>query len=564
MTSVCLISDFNIELFGRLLVGDKTAPACRVTVAPFNQVYQSLAMAPPEAAGVDVGLVWTRPEGVVGGFRRALAFEAIAVGDLLEEVDLFADGLLRHAQGVRHLFVASWCLPPGTRGYGMLDLRPGLGLADLLARMNLRLADRLAAAGNVFLLDAGRWLGAEGAKAAAPKMWYGGKVPYANGCFLSAVADVKAALAGLAGAARRIIILDLDNTLWGGVVGETGWQQVTLGGHSLEGEAYADFQAELKALANRGILLALASKNDEATALEVIDRHPEMRLRRSDLAGWRIDWNDKAANIASLMDELRLGLASAVFIDDNPAERGRVREALPDVLVPDWPEDPTRYATALRALRCFDTPSVNAEDRQRSRMYVAERERRTREPADSSGSWSPEAWLKTLDLRVAVRPLDAGTLPRAAQLFNKTNQMNLATRRLSEKELAAWAAGDGRVLWTFSVADRFGDSGLTGIVSVELDGKTARIVDFILSCRVMGRRIEEAMLHVAVAHARAQGACMVTAALVPTERNGPCHAFWEQVSAFIASGGGTFTWDAAQPYPLPSVIAITGPLLVDA
>src|SRR5262249_22447003 len=160
----------------------------------------------------------------------------------------------------------------------------------------------------------------------SPRLWYLGKIPYANEVFKEAARDVKSALRGLAGKARKLVIVDLDETLWGGIVGEDGWEHIKLGGHDPASEALADFQRELKALTRRGILLGIVSKNEEAVALAAIDKHPEMVLRRSDFTGWRINWGDKAANIVDLVNELNLGIDSVVFIDDNPSERARVRE----------------------------------------------------------------------------------------------------------------------------------------------------------------------------------------------------------------------------------------------
>jgi FkbH-like protein len=551
-TTIYLISDFNVEVFGRYLTNDEIHPLCRAELSPFGQVFQSLSVQPQNKPESCAAVVWTRPEGVLQRFRCALDLEEVTEAEVLAEVDFFVEQLLRYAQWVKYLFVTTWTLPVGYRGYGILDYRPGIGVAYLLSRINLYLAERLASAPNIYVLDAERWIRASGSKAVIPKMWYAGKIPYSNQVFQDAVGDVKAALQGLAGLARKLVIVDLDNTLWGGVVGETGWQWITLGGHDHEGEAFVDFQKALKSLSNRGVQLGIASKNDEATALETIDRHPEMILRRKDFAGWRINWNDKAQNIVDLVEELNLGLSSVVFLDDNHMERQRIRDALPEVLTPDWPDDPSQYRAALQDLRCFDVPLISAEDRSRTQMYVAERERRSSHQAVGS----VEDWLKTLEIQVKVEPLNDTNLARAAQLLNKTNQLNLSTRRLSEGELKKWVESSNRALWTFSVADKFGLSGLTGIVSVEIEGQRARIVDFILSCRVMGRKIEETMLHQAVAFARERGAVEVIAEYRPTNRNAPCLTFLKQ-SSFASIDELVFTWDAKNEYPLPEVIAIT-------
>ena len=275
-------------------------------------------------------------------------------------------------------------------------------------------------------------------------------------------------------------------------------------------------------------------------------------MRKDDFAGWRINWNDKAANIAELAKELNLGLDAVVFIDDNPVERARVREALPDVLVPEWPADKRLYPHALRSLDCFDKPAISEEDRQRPQMYVSERQRTELKSSASS----VEEWLRTLDLKVKVEPLNAANIGRLTQLFNKTNQMNLSTRRLTEQELLAWSGADNRRVWGFHVADRFGDSGLTGILGVEAQDGQAKIVDFILSCRVMGRKIEETMLHVAVDWSRSARLKDVRAVYSPTAKNKPTLGFLEK-SGLQRAGENQFVWDARQSYPLHPAVQLT-------
>jgi FkbH-like protein len=332
-----------------------------------------------------------------------------------------------------------------------------------------------------------------------------------------------------------------------------GWENLRLGGHDSVGEALVDFQRAVKLLTRRGVLLAVVSKNTESVALEAMRSHPAMVLRPEDFVGWRINWDDKARNVAELAAELNLGLQSVVFIDDNPVERARVREALPEVLVPDWPEDKLLYPGTLQSLRCFDAPALSREDATRTQLYAAEQQRES----SRQEVGSLDDWLLSLGLQVRAEPLTPANLARAAQLFNKTNQMNLSTRRLTEAELRDWARGPGRALWTLSVSDRFGDAGLTGILGVECDAATAtcRVVDFILSCRVMGRRVEHTMAYLAVAWAREAGLRRVQAAFEPTAKNKPCHDFW-LTSGFEADDGRLFTWDAARAYPLPAPVAL--------
>ena len=439
---------------------------------------------------------------------------------------------------------------PAGRGYGMLDWRPKLGIASLLAEMNLRLAQKLGAHPTIFLLPAERW--AHGvAKPHADKLWYTTKVPYSAGVFMNAAQDIVAAIDAIQGKSKRLIILDLDNTLWGGVIGETGWEGIRLGGHDHVGEAFKDFQGALKALSRKGIQLAIVSKNDESVALEALDHHNEMQLKRSDFAGWRINWEDKAANIAALVEDLNLGMGSVVFIDDNPAERDRVAKALPELTVPDWPLDPTAYVSALHAMRCFDMVTVSAEDRTRTTMYVADRARRE----SQTNVDSTDAWLERLATKLIISPLTPSNKARTAQLFNKTNQLNLSTRRLSEAEIEAWANQPNHCLMTVSARDQFGDLGLVGIITVAVNDGAGQLTDFILSCRVMGRKVEETLLHLAAEKARAMGARNLQIDYLPTKRNRPTLEVLQKAN-LQETAPEKFVIDLAKGYPKPPWVQV--------
>jgi FkbH-like protein len=280
-----------------------------------------------------------------------------------------------------------------------------------------------------------------------------------------------------------------------------------------------------------------------------------MVLRLDDFSGWRINWEDKAANLRSLVAELNLGLQSTVFIDDNPIERSRIRAALPEVMVPEWPEDKLLYRQVLQSLTCFDAPAITEEDLGRTRLYAAQRER----AAARDEAQSFDDWLRSLETKVVVERVSAANLPRTAQLLNKTNQMNLSTRRMTEKELLAWSEAASHRVWAFRVQDKFGDSGLTGIASIQLDGEKGTIVDFVLSCRVMGRRVEEAMLNFLGDAAGKMGARQLGATYIPTSKNKVCLAFWQERSGFEAEADGrTFQRNLAKPLPAPEGILLVG------
>ena len=545
-----LISDFTVDELVDELAAPGSAPALGAEVAPYGQVTQFL-MQPPAEDAADFAVVWTRPEISVPSFARVVAYEDVDPAQLAQEVAQFAALILRAAAGYKAVFVPTWVQPAWLRGRGMADGRPS-GVTRTLTSLNLQLMEALEGASNVFVLDAQRWLHGAGRAGHNPRGWYLGKVALPRGVMREAAADIRAAFVGLRGAAKKLLVLDLDDTLWGGIVGDAGWENLRLGGPDPQGESFADFQRAIKNLKRRGIVLALVSKNEESVALEAIRNHPEMVLKEDDFVGWRINWTDKARNISELATELNLGLQSVVFIDDNPVERARVREALPEVFVPEWPEDKLLYASAFGQLRCFDAPAVSKEDLERTRMYAEERKRDNLQKEVGS----IEEWLKSLEIKVRAERLAPANLARATQLLNKTNQLNLSTRRLNEAELTAWAAAPNHWLWVVSVSDRFGDAGLTGIVSIEVDGPTARIVDYVLSCRVMGRKVEETLLHIAVTAAFSAGATLVEAHYLKTAKNKPCLTVFKS-SGFASSDDDVFRWNNSSDYLLPDVIQLS-------
>jgi FkbH-like protein len=548
MIKTLVISDFNAEFVSRYLSADQAAPICHAVTTPYGQVFQTLAGS-PEAGQEVVAFIWTRPQGVIAEYQKLLDGLAFDMNRLLTEVDAYAAAIAAYAAKCRLVFVGSWVSSANGRGLGMLDWTTD-GHAYCLARMNGRLADALAKIQSVFLLDSQRWL--DGKPGRDEKYWLTLKCPFTEATCQSAALDVKAAIRGATGLARKLIIVDLDNTLWGGEVGEQGWEGLTLGGHDPAGEAYVEFQSALKVLGRRGIALAVASKNDETIALEAIDRHPEMILRRDDFVAWRINWKDKAQNIVELAEELNLGLQSAVFIDDSPIERGRIKEALPDILVPDWPKDVTRFAEAMRQLDYFDQAAITTEDRARVRMYTEERARKETLMTVSS----VDEWLGSLGIQIGIEPVQQTNIKRSVQLLNKTNQMNLRSRRLSEVEMINWLSDHkDRTALVLRVTDRFGDIGQTGLVSWQCVGDDIEIVDYVLSCRAMGRKVEDLMVSLAVDAARTMKKSRIVATLDPTARNQPCADFWRN-SGFIELEHNKFVWDATKPYPRPDFMKV--------
>lgn len=543
-----LISDFTINNFAGYLDNDKSLPAVRSVIPPFDQAVRVLTDSSLECwkSEPDFAVVWTRPDNVIKSFCELTRYRNVPIEEILKEVDSYSSLLLDIRNRVKSVFVITWTFPSYHRGFGMLDMKAGIGISNALMRMNIKLSENLDQVSSIHILNAERWVNIAGKNAFNPKLWYMGKIAFSNEVFVEATKDLKSALRGIIGDSRKLVVLDLDETLWGGIVGDVGWQNIRLGGHDPIGEAFVDFQNTLKSLLRRGILLAMASKNEREVALKAIKSHPEMVLKLDDFVSWRINWQDKAQNIVDMASELKLGLQSMVYIDDSPVERARIKETLPEVFVPDWPEDKMLYASTLLSLHCFDYPSISKEDVARTEMYAFERQRQ--DLRKKIGSF--DEWLKRLEISVEIEELNEANLQRAAQLLNKTNQMNLTTRRMTEDELMAWAKEDNHKLWTFRVGDRLSDSGLTGLISLEFENTKARIVDFVLSCRVMGRKIEETMVHKAISHARASSSevGLIWAKYVPTPKNKPCFNFWKSSDFKFSKKDNSFSWDAKKDF----------------
>jgi len=551
MLNLLLSSDFNCETLAQLLRSNAYEPVCAVAVTPYGQGVGALLQTADEVK--DFAVIWTMPENVSPSFARALRFEIFSEENLLSEVSDFAEYIKTYAGKFRAVFVISWTSPCYRRGYGMADLG-SRGLRTLMLKMNLNLAEKLQGAAGVFLLDAQRWIETVGGTAYSPKLWYLAKAPFHPAVFKEAARDIKAAMNGVMGNSKKLIILDLDNTLWGGTVGDVGWQNVRLGGHDYIGEAFLDFQKNLKALSRRGILLAIVSKNEEEVAIEALTKHPEMILRPNDFVGWKINWRDKAANIVELAAELNLGLQSMVFIDDNPVERARVHEALPEVYVPSWPSDATLFPSSLLQLDCFDAPYVTREDLSRTESYHDEKHREQIRKTFASH----EEWLQSLGTEVTVEAVSEANLVRITQLLNKTNQMNLSTRRMTQRELSDWLQSDNRKLWAFRVKDRIGDLGLTGLITVETSKDDAKVCDFVLSCRAFGRYVEQVMVAVAAEYCSSLGLERLIATYIPTAKNKPCLEFWKSSGFQWNQGDSTFSWTLDKDYPYPQAVHVTG------
>jgi FkbH-like protein len=350
-------------------------------------------------------------------------------------------------------------------------------------------------------------------------------------------------IAPLKGLTRKCVVVDLDNTLWGGVVGEDGPRGIHLG-DTAPGVEYQDFQRYLAALSARGVLLAVNSKNNPEDALEVIRSHEGMVLREAAFSAVRVNWRPKPENMVSIAEELSLGLDALVFLDDSPEERALMRDSLPQVLTPEMPTDPALYRQTVEALPQLQSLVVTETDLTRVEQYRA---RRQREQA-RDGATSVEEFLHSLEITLQIAPADDSTLARVHQLFQRTNQFNLTTRRHGLEQLTAWARDPGWRLYTVRSRDRFGDHGLVAVALVRLDPATWVIDSFVMSCRVISYGVETALLATVCEAATSAGAGTVIGEFVETRKNLPARDFYAR-HGFAADGSadGVTRWTLALP-----------------
>jgi len=349
-------------------------------------------------------------------------------------------------------------------------------------------------------------------------------------------------IAASLGRSAKALVLDLDNTLWGGVIGDDGLEGITLGQGSALGEAYVAFQRYARDLSRRGVILAVCSKNDEANALEPFERHPDMLLKRSDIACFIANWTDKAANLRQIAATLNIGLDSLVFADDNPAERAIVRRELPMVAVPELPEDPTLYPSTLAAAGYFESLRLTQEDLDRTAQYQANARRgEMMESTTDLGSY-----LRSLEMRAIWNRFDRVGQPRIVQLINKTNQFNLTTRRVADEDISRLIDDERALTLQIRLLDTFGDNGIIAIVIGKFEPGTRdiRIDTWLMSCRVLGRQMEQETLNLIVLQARALGAGRLIGAYCPTPKNGMVRDHYQMLgfAPIGARDGGTTEW----------------------
>jgi FkbH-like protein len=508
---------------------------------PFGQLAQ-------EVRDPGSGLRAFRPDLVVLAPSLAGMLPADAARDAAG-VAQFASAVGDQVTALRQWFqgpvMVTGLLPPQARPSGILDARQEIGVAAFHRRAELALAEVLRGRPGCYLLDVSHLALTAGLRhTTLHKSFFLAGHQFPDELAPAIAREVAACAAALRGLARKCLVLDLDNTLWGGVVGEDGVAGIQLGS-GFPGNVHVALQREILRLHEAGVILAILSKNEAADAFRAIDERPEMVLRREHFSCWRIDWQDKAANLRAIAAELGLGLDAFVVLDDSAVERSWIESAVPEAYVAPA-GDVLAMLQFLAECRLFDGLTASAEDALRAKSYAA---RAQREQAGGSAA-DLAAFLRGLELVVTVGPPSPAQLGRLAQLTQKTNQFNLTTRRYSDQEIARLAGDPEWELAVCSCRDRFADDGLIGAALVHKAGPSWRIDTLLLSCRVLGRGVERAFLAWLCQRAAASGAQRIQGEYLATAKNG-------QVADFLGTCGFTAcertaarsVWELALPGP---------------
>lgn len=419
------------------------------------------------------------------------------------------------------LVIANFSIPTFSP-YGIFETKTDYGQNQMIVDLNNRLANMFSNSNSIFIYDFNNFVSKHGEKNVFDdKQFLFGDMKISLDYIPYLTNDLLSYIIGYLGISKKCIVLDLDNTLWGGIVGEDGFNGIKLSPEP-PGNAYMEFQKVLLSLYQRGIILAINSKNNYEDAIKVIKEHPYMILREDHFASVRINWNDKVSNMKEIANELNIGLDSIVFFDDDPVNRGYMKISFPQILTVDLPEDPSQYAETIKNMNEFSILNITHEDRQRGKMYTEQRKRSELEKSTPD----LEIFLKQLDLKISIKSANEFTIPRISQLTLKTNQFNLTTKRYQEVDIKRFSQDQNYIIGCAQVEDKFGDNGITGVFIVHKKNPKEWFIDtFLLSCRVMGREVEKGILGYILNKAKENGVEKIKAQFIPTQKNKPIEDF---------------------------------------
>ena len=514
--SIGVIGNTTTKLITPTLIGSalRFGIALDVVEAEYNQVAQEAFSEDSVLIDQDLDIILVSIDYHGLPFLPSPGNEKLAnnnVQDCLSFIKSVIDSL-RNRTGAQ--IILQNIAPPIESMFGSYEARfPGT-LPWLISSLNSELNE--LASDDIFILDIADLASKVGlVNWHNPTLWNMAKLSFSQK-FIPIYTDyVCRIFAAKLGKSRRCLILDLDNTLWGGVIGDDGMEGILIGNGDPTAEAHLNLQQIVLELHNRGIVLAVCSKNEDTTARQPFREHPEMILKENHFAVFQANWSDKASNIKAISEMLSLGLESFVFLDDNPAERMQVRRELPEVAVPELPKDPALYGSTLIAAGYFEATAFSEEDEKRTAFYQ-ENAKRAEILTESS---SMDSYLESLSMEITLVPFDPTGRSRIVQLIGKSNQFNLTTRRYSNSEVKDFEDKPNFFTRQIRLKDVFGDNGMISVIICEKNPDVWRIDTWLMSCRVLGRRVEESVLQDIIKHAKEEGASKLVGEFIPTQRN---------------------------------------------
>ena len=501
------------------------------TVEPLVPVFKAGAYAAGVALEVHLGEfnAWAQEmldgESALYRFQPDIVVLAVQSRDLPSDrgLDRLADCIAAFRRRSNAALIVHNLEQPAIPAAGLLDAQDPEGETEAVRRTNRGLVELAKQLRGVYLLDYDGLVSRHGRDHwGDERKWLTVRLPIASANLPRMAAEWLRFLHPLTGKVAKCVAVDLDNTLWGGVIGEDGMNGIKLG-PEYPGAAFQHVQRALLDLKKRGILLAVCSKNNAADAMEALSGHAGMILQPRDFVAMRINWNPKAQSLREIAGELNIGLDSVAFLDDNPVERQHVREQAPEAIVLDLPQDPMTFARAIRECPWFERLALSQEDRQRGEYYTAQRDRAELERTVAS----KEDFYRSLEQVCEIAGVTPATLARVAQLTQKTNQFNLTTKRYTEQQIAALCDCPGWRVWNLNVKDRYADNGLVGVAITKVEDGVCEIDTFLMSCRVIGRTVETALLAKVAADARESGATRLQGRFIATKKNAPAADFYK-------------------------------------
>lgn len=519
-------------------------PVCRATmvlahdygvriennIGPYDQYFQPLLEECSDilAGNPNVIVLWLSLRALAPSLVEGGA--ALSEGEVRKEIERVRQTIqewvsLAQNSANSHLMVCNFARPPASR-FGVADNSCATGEHYIYDQLNRWLSDEYASDSRVTVTDVNHAVALSGSRGAwNPRMYRLAKIEW-DGCAARSIAALLSrSLRALVKPTRKCIVLDLDNTLWGGVLGEEGPAGIQVGESDPISESFAAFQRALKDIKARGILLAICSKNNQEDVDELFETRSEMPLSAADFSATRVNWENKHENIMSIAEELNIGTDSLAFVDDNPSECELVRQLLPEVLTIQLPDDPAEYADLLFAMPDFDSITITEEDRQKTAQYAANAARNE----EKRSTKDLTSYLESLGTKLTIRSAVSSDLTRIHQLFTKTNQFNLTTIRYGTDRIQGMLESDEWVLKVSSVSDNFGDLGIVGLYLVHLHEGRAEIDSFVLSCRALGRGIETAVCNELKQSVFDNSSFeMLTARFLPTAKNRPAADFLDK------------------------------------